>query len=372
MSVYKYLYIPFLLFVFVSCLGKREVNVSCNVEKIYANGQLEFDFDKAFAFSHYTKLETNSNCLISHIIKIVFTDKIFIQDYNSKIFIFNMKGEYLNKIDFKGNAPEEYSSISDFVVNDSLITITDTNAKNAVSYHLDGHFVKKEKMPMEILYNEKIGEYDLWYTGNVGCDLNYSKSNKKFHKLVFAKDLSVISMFSPFGAESNGYVYRTTSPFYEYNNKHFFIEPINDTIYSIKEETIVPEYVVDFGKYNRPINFIEETAPENLYNEMAKSNYVKAMVSYYDFAGLIYFNAFIGKEYKHVLYDKRKKQSVMTSVILDSKNKLPVEPIAYTGEKEYLVSVLRAEKILASNNNELNLEIAEEDNPVLFFYKYQP
>lgn len=365
-----YLVLIMIAQLFFACNKEKTASINYTFEEIKIDNTFNFRFNDRFDLSHYIPLETNSNSLISTIIKIIVTDKIYIQDQNEKIFIFTLNGKFINKIDFKGNGPKEYTSISDFSVKDSLISILDTNEKKIITYHLNGDFIKKQKTLLEILYIDKIGDYDLWYTGNIGCDLNYDKKSNQFHKLLFSKENRIEAMFSPFKPKSSGYVYRTQTPFYQYNGINYFIEPINDTIYRIEKNVIEPIYVVDFGKHKRPENFLEETPPEDVLSTMIKNSYIRAITSFYDFSDIIYFKAYIGKERKHVIYDKINKQSIMSASITDEKNNIPVKPISYSGEPQYLMSVLTPDDIRESNVYGLNLKVNEEDNPIIFLYKH--
>lgn len=370
MTIYKYLYLTLLSIITISCYEQKNISTNSGVEKIKIDNKLDFKFNNTFNLRHCIQIETNSNSLISSIVKIILTDRIYIQDYNSKILMFDLNGEYINKIDFKGNGPHEYTSISDFTVKDSLISILDTNEKKMVIYNLNGDFIKKQETLLEILYTNRIDDYDLWYTGNIGCDLNYDKKSNKFHKLLFSKDNKIEAMFSPFNPESSGYVYRTQTPFYQYNGINYFIEPINDTIYRIEKNKIVPTYVVDFGKHKRPAKFLEETLPEDVLSTLIRDNYIRAITSFYDFPNAIYFKAYIGKDHKHVIYDKINKQSIMTISIIDKKNNIPVKPISYSGKQKYLMSILTPNDIIKNNGNDFNLQVNEEDNPIIFLYEF--
>ena len=370
MKTFNYIYITLLAFLGISCYKQNTVSLNSSIETITINNKLNFNFNKKFKLAKFIPLETNTNCLITDIIKIILTDKIYIQDRNSKIFIFNIDGKFINKIDSKGYGPTEYTSISDFTVNDSIISIIDTNEKRLMKYDLKGEFVEEIKLPLEILYYHDTKEFDLRYTGNIGSDLTYDKSNNKFHKLLFNKQNIIENKYLPFDPKLNGYIYRTQSPFYQQNNKLYFIEPINDTIYSIEENKLISKYVVDFGKHKRPNDFFKETLPENIYSEMVKNNYIKSIVSFYNFTNIIYFNAYIGKEHKHVIYDKKSKNSIMTSSLWDIENNIPVTPMSYLGEQNYLMSVLSSNDIIENDDINLDLNIHEENNPIIFLYEF--
>lgn len=100
----------------------------------------------------YINLETTENCLIGKIKDVIISsERIFVLDDRlSIIWIFDKEGRYLNKIDSKGNGPEEYKTLKQFDYDEQnqTILLLDVWTKTILSYDLNGAFVKKVTLEM--------------------------------------------------------------------------------------------------------------------------------------------------------------------------------------------------------------------------------
>lgn len=100
----------------------------------------------------YINLETTESCLIGKIKDVIISsDRIFVLDDRlSIIWIFDKQGRYLNKIDRKGDGPEEYKTLNQFDYDEEnqTILLLDIWTKAILSYDLNGDFVKKVTLEM--------------------------------------------------------------------------------------------------------------------------------------------------------------------------------------------------------------------------------
>lgn len=65
---------------------------------------------------HYIPLETNHDCLIRNIKKVLFSKSfIFVNDFDY-LFQFDIKGKFIRKIGQKGKGPGEYGHVFDFCI----------------------------------------------------------------------------------------------------------------------------------------------------------------------------------------------------------------------------------------------------------------
>lgn len=60
----------------------------------------------------------------------------------------------------------------------------------------------------------------------------------------------------------------------------------------------------------------------------------------------------------------------MTISIIDKKNNIPVKPMSYSGKQKYLMSILTPNDIIKNNGSDFNLQVNEEDNPIIFLYEF--
>lgn len=104
---------------------------------------IEQDFD-------IIALETNDDCLISHIRKVLYVNDLYyiLDDKGASVFIFNNDGTFMSKLDRKGLGPDEYINIASFIVKDKDIWIYDDMTKRLLCY--DSAFDKKEEIKIDI------------------------------------------------------------------------------------------------------------------------------------------------------------------------------------------------------------------------------
>lgn len=95
-------------------------------------------FDSLFKFKHFVVLETNNECLIRRVSKIVFyKNKIFILDgRENKIFTFNEKGDFLKCYIHLGQGPGEYISLADFTIKNDTLYLLDGLGGQLLQYSL--------------------------------------------------------------------------------------------------------------------------------------------------------------------------------------------------------------------------------------------
>ena len=112
--------------------GNPDKNGLPDVETIvidYDKAEKSIDLKNIFSTVSFQTiaLETNANCLIGEVTKMVSrNDTIFIVDKISKsIFLFNDKGKFLSKICREGRGPQEYLNFSDVFIGDNHILVID-------------------------------------------------------------------------------------------------------------------------------------------------------------------------------------------------------------------------------------------------------
>jgi hypothetical protein len=189
------------------------------------------------------QLETNENCLISKIKRIIFfNNRYYIFDLKQQIvFCFDDSGKFLFNIDRKGQGPEEYIYLGDFNVdpyNNQLLLLEPFG--HLIAFDLDGHFISKTRLPGEIkAYNEvfplnrdelifiSLNEYSL---------VHYSRK----------RDVITDKKYKMDNAVKNA-IFMPANRTYTYNNEVFFSPPSTNDIENLSDNTV---FTWDFGKKN--------------------------------------------------------------------------------------------------------------------------
>ena len=97
-------------------------------------------------------LETTDDCLLGDLEKILESDgRLYIQDMKgTTIFVFDISGKFLYKIERRGEGPEEYLEVADFDVMDGVIYVLSRVNKRILAYDEKGKCVKM--IPLKAWY----------------------------------------------------------------------------------------------------------------------------------------------------------------------------------------------------------------------------
>jgi hypothetical protein len=90
-------------------------------------------------------LETADDFLVAQIDRVqLFDNKIYVLDMRSSVlFIFDIFGKFINKLDKVGQGPGEYLFLSDFVINKNGIHVLDVSSRKINRYGFDLDFMEK-------------------------------------------------------------------------------------------------------------------------------------------------------------------------------------------------------------------------------------
>ncbi|MBR2018336.1 MAG: 6-bladed beta-propeller [Prevotella sp.] len=150
-------FILILLCLLFSCSDKRkseniytEPTMSCNdissLQPIRIGNPLEESLYNYIDSIEVIPLETNEECLIGDVSKVTFFDnKIFVADTyrSSKVFVFDLDGNYLYSIGVHGKAYGEYLLIGDINITDQYVDFVDCGQWKVVRYNLYGEVIKE-------------------------------------------------------------------------------------------------------------------------------------------------------------------------------------------------------------------------------------
>jgi len=206
----------------------------------------------------YIPLETNDDCIIGNVKKIIVNKNIFyILDPISKaIFCFNESGRFKFKIHSVGRGPEDYKSIDDFSIHDDYIYLLDVSLKKILKYNLNGkltNIIKHEiyASQMEILPNKKSVFY---------CDFSANpltiekKENFNFLITSFEKNLKITKKLLPFSNNiDTGNLIGKARNIFRHNDTLTIWESFDNKIYHFVNDRFFPAYKLNFTNENEKI-----------------------------------------------------------------------------------------------------------------------
>jgi hypothetical protein len=331
----------------------------------------------------FVKLETTDRSLIGSIDKLeVFEDRIYIMDMQtSSVFVFDMEGNFIFAINDVGQGPAEYIQIDYFDIDKhkKQIVITDLMGYWIYRYNLEGIFLYRQKVPFwcEGVVPLKDGGYGLY------CNFrNNRKTLQKEYNLCFLDStMTVQKTYFPYNSEiyDNMHVrHRGYGVFYYYKDSCRFYSKFIHKLLNIDSDSVTTIYDFDFGKYSFNYNMmfnkddIEEYLQKRYYYELdfvvENDDYIIFNLSTPTYPivitgiycktthHLIWGSLFIGKDFDFGWllegYDSWIIAKFEANIVFNWRDNL------YTLDSRWR----KAKK-------EISEQIAEDDNPVLFFYK---
>ncbi len=217
---------------------------------------IDGNFDDYFSLKNVIYLDNKSPIGQVTLIR-QYKDRLFILDRENtqQLFCFDLKGKLIWEFKSKGGGPLEYNKISDFVINEKkqTIDVLDKNSYKIINLDIYTGIAKTEfKLGVYgremVLYDN--GDY-LLHTENltVSDELNYKLLLINTNQQINSRNLPV------FGNDKNKHStgFRSLE---KSNGTIYFTETLNDTIYTIKNDTLRTRYYVDFldKKYPEELN----------------------------------------------------------------------------------------------------------------------
>jgi len=348
----------------------------------------------------YLPLQTNKNCLIGKIDKIVINNnRIYILDkaQTKSIFVYDINGKFVFKINKIGKGLGEYDNIRDFDIDMSgnQIVVLCPNFRKLIFYNTtNGLFLKEQKLDFRPLSFIKVNLNRYLFDCKVKLEKNMGNN--------------MLMVADSFGNIPIGYFPRTNytstekTPFSRFKDYIYYCSNYNDTIFSYRNDTLLKKYYIDFGKRKLDITSL----PKELFdvsgviennivpflNQNKFAKYVQSkdiayhITSFFESDSFIRFQFIYGQKIFNALFDKT-SQHLKTYYELEQTEEICYGLTTYAAYKDSFVSVINSD-ILAQilsyreKKDSINLhtirkkvhlpdKITLEDNPLLIFINYK-
>lgn len=367
--MFKYIPIILLIACFAAC---KQTAKQANNADIFIDPTEQKSASDLFGGYRYIALETTDDNLIGKIDKVQIDsvrNRIYVMDQErGAVFVFNTQGKFIGKIQHPGRAPEEYTSLEDFVAYKSDIYCLARSGK-INRYSETGDFLQGYKL-------------DNWYNNfvilNDSLIYLYSENsnNKKFNFILYDyKNDVYLKEFDPFPKNQN-YLFQK-SPFNPVEDSLLITKPFDLTVYSLDENGMAPRYSFSFNTPDRIPNDYESMNTETLIQDLRGKSLVKRLDNITKIGNTIYI-------VYEIFYPELGYRSLISSYDLDSKMVKtfrsgddidPQVPFIFNPlgfYKDRLVTYFPAIASLSiaktySLDTFKNDSIQETDNPILFF-----
>lgn len=374
----------FIVSVFFSCKQSGEMSENSRVENIVIDSDknIQVPYDSLIERIEFIKLETTEDNLIGEISQVLFVDSLLIVvDSKSakSISVFDLNGDFKNKIGNIGNGPAEFVEISNVIIvpETNHVCVLDRPQKKILYFSLDGQFIRQERQPFMLMSFEYIDSQHIAYNVIAMYDDLYGEYRGK--ALVVTDTTHRISYGSIDDTYSNDLTFVIHSPLRKFDNQVFFSSNISDSIYLVKNDKLIPKYFIDIK------NSIPEIDRSKLTNEILYNYLEKHFLFIGDFIELddfTYLNIYTPWSYPFAIYSHEKKEVFLTSGEYDNPLHLFFRdaPIARYKDNGVVFTVdsyilhESKESLYTKNKryktvlDELYLELELESNPILFIY----
>jgi hypothetical protein len=374
---------PYIL-ILILCFGCKPKNISDNsFERIIACDNIinsnESKLNDIVDSYDMIKLETNKDCLIGDIQKLVIYDnKIFILSRN--IYCFNMKGKFIYSISNKGKGPKEFLKLQDFSINDSLLYLYDNFGRKLNIYNVNnGAYINSIKV-IHSAHEMEINN-DFLYFNRLGISNNYVKGNEMLISHHINSPEKITAYFP-----SNLYIGNIVNQLIKTNNSCYWIDPIACNIYKLDGNKVVNFLHLNFGSKNVQSHEISSSRYTS-YSALREAGKAFGLEEFYESSKLFTAKVFIGTNICFVVIDKTNNKSVifkgffgnlepyqfMEKIIAsDSTNFYSIIP-AHIVNKQFQ-KIQKSQIIIppeCENIIKCFQETKDSDNPILLVYKYK-
>lgn len=321
-----------------------------------------------------------------------YKDRLFILDRENtqQLFCFDLEGKLIWEFKSKGGGPMEYNKISDFVVNEKkqTIDVLDKNSYKIINLDILTGIAKTEfKLGVYgremVLYDN--GDY-LLHTENltVSDELNYKLLLVNTDQQVNSRNLPVVG--NDENKHSTGFRSLEKS-----NGTIYFTETLNDTIYTIKNDTLKTRYYVDFLDKKYPKELNKNFSLDEAERLKANKPYITPIDMVREKNGMLNFMFSYKGSFYTVFYDINNKstylfkklkngktfgesEQILTQAYINEGFVVVIEPFMLEMMKDAMENNGQLKEKLIKNKPELYKAIVKTNknsNPILFVYEFK-
>ncbi|WP_420385622.1 6-bladed beta-propeller [Roseivirga sp.] len=252
------------------------------------NGVETKHFAELIESVEFTRLEETDESLLGYANNyLIHNDRvIFTSGNEGDIYVFTTTGELVNRINRKGEGPEEYEYVQDmWMEGDSLVIYS--RGRYIKWYSLEGDFLKAKDFRIE-------AGHVIPYRDGYAMDVMYAvlDDSLRFNFAFVDEGLRTRQTHLPAGESLNFRIYTSNSTVNTYKEGILYQRLMGDTTYYFNEEKFSPMVHYNFGNewYFRGL---QET-PENIFLDMRESGKYWNMVSTFG-DHMVYLSMFGGE-----------------------------------------------------------------------------
>ncbi|WP_323757710.1 6-bladed beta-propeller [Roseivirga sp.] len=324
------------------------------------------------------RMEETDNSLLSYIYAIDHTkgELVFTSGREDDVFVFDSKGNFVRKINRKGEGPEEYLNITDLWLEGDTLAIYSMNKSTVMRYNLEGDFIRSERLPAS-------PGHVLSYNKGYAMDMNYRPINdtSRYRYATLDRNLKPNGMYLPVDNRMAIGISLSTNSVAPYKNGVILHRAMSDTVHYMSDKGFTPLLHLNFGndwywKESRDVTeqFVSEMGnTEKVWSADAKIGANRIWVLPYtgSVEGRVSPNFFIdrGAGTVHNVDMRKADKSNSVAIALRWDNEQMIFTIQSPDVASFL-SELNEDQIKFRPSTTLE-EIESSENPVLMWVKFK-
>ncbi len=186
----------------------------------------------------FIKLEDNDSAIVSGVDKLLIHNEhiYLLQIYkNPRLMVFDFSGEYLFDIGSQGGGPGEFNMPYDVLINkNGQVEILDASTIHIYDER-NGKYLESKEIGFPVIKFKRVGDYYVFLTGG----------DTESKVITTNLELEIIREFRP---KSLRNALRPFESFHEFDNRLLYHEKLNDTIFEIKKDVMIPHKILNFVK----------------------------------------------------------------------------------------------------------------------------
>lgn len=336
------------------------------------------------------KLATSAKCFIGKIDQMLFAeDKIIIVDKRKSrgVFVFNIKGKFLNRIGEIGRGPKEFIAIDHvaLIPSSNDIAVLDRSSKKINIFDLKGNHKTSLTTPFFFNKIEYITEHET-AASVIGRYPNGNEEKTQGYSLFTFNDWSLndYAFKDPFSLDCRHTSDNTLSR--NSTGRVYFTPPFENKIYRVQSNKFTLLYDIDF---------LNKGIPKTLLFDSKGKDFSKLLSIYSFFDGIfcdlrdfVLLKVARNQREETLFYSKHDNktyflgrqigaplENYFNMADIQFKDDVlvsPIDAVRIVREEKWVKGFAKAAPQSTKINNmidELYNKISEDDNPVLFFYK---
>ena len=320
----------------------------------------------------YIPLETTDECILGYADKVLIrNNRIYVADFNQtmSLFVFDMSGKFLFKINRRGQGPGEYTSFRDFdLQNNEEIYMFDHLGKKLLIFDSEGNYLHN------IIFEFSFRNFCL-IENKIYISEVRGRNGKKVADLAL---YDIVNGETELLLDDEKYLYsiplnNSQYKFYTSPNNTYYAPKLSETTFSVTKDSIIPLITIK-GLPFFPKDLLERWLSET--NTSIRSDFFRNTEYFIENSYIYETNDYISMQYVlginsfDLLYNKQTKKAykLLSTYFQDIghyciKGSTGIEffsTVYFNNENDYL------KKILASHEELKNVK--EDDNPVIVIF----